>query len=333
MSPFDPFLLSLGWNAFFQKSLGEYGDEKTKIGRLIGQARGHYLLQVTSEFVLEAVLSSKDRHKASVAADFPAVGDWVTYSLEEGSEQAQILQVLNRKNSIQRRRPGSKHDVQLMAANVDYMLIVSSLNEDFNLDRLGRYIELAEKSAVTPVLLLTKADLCPSYEKYVGSFKARFENVEVFLLSNQDVQSIDQLQKFFALGMTSILLGSSGVGKSTLANYLLGAESLKTGSVTSESRGRHTTTSRNLLVTRWGGLVIDTPGMQGIANLGQEDARKKDFSEIESVILQCKFTNCQHKSEPSCAVKGALKNGSLSEERWNEYLEATVGSQQRKNRR
>jgi ribosome biogenesis GTPase len=170
---------------------------------------------------------------------------------------------------------------------------------------------------VTPVLLLTKSDLCLHPQDYIAKIKSQFPSVKSFAISDRDPASFEALQVFFSQGKTSVLVGSSGVGKSTLCNFLIGVDAQKTSEVSTYSRGKHTTTARSLLVTRWGGLVIDTPGMQEIAFVGE--VVTEEFPDIEDLILKCKFTNCRHGADPGCAVMRALKDGSLDLNRWQTY--------------
>ena len=324
MSPVNPFLLSIGWNPFFQASFdngnSDHPANAFALARVVSQGRGNYRVHVGPELILEAVVTGKLHKVAKDGAGFPAVGDWVAITLSDGNRIAEIHRVLERKSLVQRRRVGNRHENQIIAANVDFFIIVTSLNEDFDLDRLGRYIALGQESGVTPVLLLTKADLCPNPQEYTAKIKSQFPDVKSFTISDRDPASFEALHVFFSPGMASVLVGSSGVGKSTLSNFLIGADAQKTSGVGNDSRGKHTTTARSLLITRWGGLVIDTPGMQEVAVVGEVVA--DDFPDIEDLILKCKFTNCRHGGDPGCAVVRALKDGSLDPNRWQSYLKA-----------
>ena len=318
------FLKSLGWNDFFQKSFDEINSDADLVpGRIISQEKIHYHVQIGPNVVVEAAITGRFRHIAKHAIDFPAVGDWVSciYEQAHGQQKINIHSVLTRKNLIQRKRAGHEDVSQLIAANVDFMLIATSLNEDFDLPRIGRYLAVARESGTSPVLLLTKVDLCKNSLEFIDAIKNEFDKVVVLAISNRDPASLEQIQPFFASGNTCVLLGSSGVGKSTLTNFLLGINLQKTQDLSSESKGRHTTTARNLLVTRWGGLVIDTPGMKDISVLAPEEELQKNFSDIEELTVQCKFSDCRHKSEPGCAISGAIKSGKLEAERWSDYLE------------
>ncbi len=322
MSSSNPFLLSLGWSDFFQASFdaveGGRPSGAFAPGRIVSQGRGNYRVLVAAEVVLEAVVTGKLHKAAKDGAGFPTVGDWVAISLGQGNRKAEIHRVLERKSLIQRRRVGNVRETQSIAANVDFLFIVTSLNEDFDLERLGRYLALGRESGVKPILLLTKTDLCAHPEEYIERVQTEFPGVQFFAISNRDSASLEGLQTYFVPGLTSVLVGSSGVGKSTLSNFLLGVEAQKTSDVSYDSRGKHTTTARYLLTTRWGGVVIDTPGMQEIAVVSEIEVDA--FPDVEELVLRCKFTNCRHAGEPGCAVARALLEGSLPAERWSAYL-------------
>lgn len=321
MSNLNPFLLSIGWNEFFQASFDNGHDDQRQTAfaaaRIVSQGRDSYRVLVKPELNLEAVLTGKLHKISKNGAGFPAVGDWVVISLSEGNPKAEIHRVLDRQSIIQRKRVGNKHQNQIIATNVDFFLIVTSLNEDFDLERLGRYVALGQESGVAPVLLLTKSDLCPQPQDYIKKINSQFPHVQTFAISDRDPNSFEALKVFFTEGKTSVLVGSSGVGKSTLCNFLIGVEAQKTSETSTASRGKHTTTARSLLVTRWGGLVIDTPGMQEVAVVGE--VVTEGFPDIEDLILKCKFTNCRHGADPGCAVVRALKDGSLDPDRWQAY--------------
>lgn len=315
----DPFLRSLGWDDFFQATFDELGAGSLRPARIVGQGKGHYHLQIAPNETFEAAITSRLHAAAREAADFPTVGDWVAYVPGVGKHHATIHHVLKRKSCLQRRRARTPNEMQLIAANVDSMFVVTSCNEDFDLPRIGRYVALAKDSFCAPVLVLSKVDVCAEPEKYLGQLRAEFPTLEIFALSARVPDSIEALRKFFESGKTVVLLGSSGVGKSTLTNELLGTEVQRTQAITAEAKGRHTTTARNLRFTRWGGLVMDTPGMQEIAEVVREEDLQKDFSDVEELTLRCKFTTCQHKNEPGCAIQAALKAGELASERWQAY--------------
>lgn len=324
MTIYEPFLNALGWDDLFQKHFEEIQSPGLFPARIISQGRGHYHIQYADQGVVEASISSRLHKEAKSSGDFPTVGDWVGFTVGRGAEKATIQCVLPRRTSLQRKKSGHISKTQHLAANVDFMFIVTSLNEDFDLPRLGRYLDLGKGSGCEIFFVLTKADLCRDPQIYISQLKNEFgSETKFFLTSSKESASLSVFENFFAVGKTSVLLGSSGVGKSTLTNYFLGTDLQTTGSVSQDSRGRHTTTSRNLLVTRWGGLVIDTPGMQEVSALDSDDTDEaSSFEDIEALRLQCRFTNCRHQNDPGCAVTAALKDKSLSTERWNVYLKA-----------
>ncbi|WP_413578020.1 ribosome small subunit-dependent GTPase A [Bdellovibrio sp. HCB290] len=324
MSTYSPFLSSLGWNDFFQASFDKVSESGLYPARIIGQGRGHYYLQVTANDVLEGVISTRLFKASKAADDFPTVGDWVAFTPSQGQAKAEIHHVLSRQSYLGRRRSGNENKTQHLASNVDHLLVVTSLNEDFDLERIGRYLEIGKDSGASTHILLTKLDLCAHPEEYVQKIRNEFGDIEIFLISSLQPQSMDELKKFFIFGKTSVLLGSSGVGKSTLSNYLTASDGQVTGELGIDSKGKHTTTSRNILRTRWDGLVIDTPGMQEVLAIKNdtEESSSRDFSDVEQLTLECKFTNCRHQNDPGCAISAALKANTLSTERWAAYQKA-----------
>ncbi len=320
----NPFLKNLGWDDFFQESFNEKSEPHHFPGRVVNQGKGHYHVQIGLQAIIEASITSKLRHTAKTSLDLPGVGDWVSLTTGQGTTKASIQNVLQRKTLVQRKRAGPSQEAQLIVANVDFIFLTTSLNEDFDTDRLLRYLALAQESGAQPILLLTKMDLCQNLGHYTRQLGSQFDDVEIVKISSHDALSIENLKKFFAPGKTSVLLGSSGVGKSTLTNDLLGSESQKTQGLSGEAKGRHTTTSRNLFITRWGGLVIDTPGMQEIAATEPSELHQMQFLEIEELMLQCKFTNCRHGNDPGCAISAGLKKGTLAPALWDKYKKNKV---------
>lgn len=317
----DTFLTSMGWNSFFQSNFDKMTEPGLLPARIVSQGRGHYYIQISAEEILEAVITSQLHAVAKTSGDFPTVGDWVAFGLGHGRDKANIHHVLERSSSLHRKRSGKADKIQHLAANAEAMMIVTSLNEDFDIARLGRYVSLSKDSGADVHFILTKTDLCENPNEYIQKLSAEFPGIDSYLITSKDSTSMDVLRKFFTLGKTAVLLGSSGVGKSTLTNYLSGQDLQKTGALAIESRGRHTTTSRNLLFTRWGGMVIDTPGMQEILATDSDEGRV-DFSDIDNLALRCKFTTCRHQNDPGCAIQAGLKDGTLSADHWAGYLKA-----------
>lgn len=247
---------------------------------------------ITAEGEYLAKVSGKFRYQAAHPSDFPAVGDFVMAGGIGKGTQAVIHQVLPRKSVFMRKAAGSDRKEQLVATNIDIVFLCMALNQDFNVRRLERYLSIAWDSGAKPVVVLTKSDIC---------------------------EDIEEKLPYLSAGTTAAFLGSSGVGKSTLVNRLLGEERLATGDIRNDDKGRHTTTHRELLFLPDGGMVIDTPGMR---ELGMWDAKSgidRTFSDIEELALQCRFRDCTHTVESGCAVQKALKNGTLSKERMQSY--------------
>jgi ribosome biogenesis GTPase len=329
MDQYD-FLRVLGWDDGCENFWREISSAGFIPGRVIGQEKTLYRVQFSKEVISPAAVTGKIWHDQESTGDLPAVGDWVACTLGTIEEGALIQQVFPRKTTLQRKRPGTNPIMQLIATNVDYMFIVTSLNEDFNIRRIERYLKMARDAGTKPVLLLTKSDLSNNRQEVLESLSKEFSDLASHFISKEDPSSMDALKPYFEMGRTSVLLGSSGVGKSTLVNFLTGSSSQKTQGVSHDSKGRHTTTSRHLLLTQWGGMIIDTPGMREIS---VQDDEVVDFSDVEEVFLKCKFSDCQHKTEPGCAVHKALKDQSLSQARWSTYLtRATQKNDSRKDR-
>jgi ribosome biogenesis GTPase len=254
--------------------------------------------------------------------------------LPDQSDRGVIHQICPRKSIIQRKQVGSSADMQILSTNVDYVFVTTSINEDLNYRRIERYLAVAWESGSVPVILLTKADICP--EKIldlVSDVQREFPGVPVHTLSKNDFARADFLAEYLKKGKTSVFIGSSGVGKSTLVNFLIGHEQIKTQDVReSDGKGRHTTTSRSLYVNCYGGLIIDTPGMRELQLSDHAEGVRTQFSDIEDIIKKCRYSDCQHQTEPDCAIKEALFDESISEVRWKSYqkLEAEVRHGMRK---
>lgn len=313
-------LCPLGWNTFFEDQLQSSIFCGPLIGRVAIENKTNYVvLCETGEYVAEA--TGRLFYMATSDAELPKVGDWVLMS-ETDANRAIIHQVLERKSVISRRAPGKKAEEQVLATNVDRLFIVQGLDDNFNLARLERYLTLAQN--VEPVIVLNKADLCPDLPKVVARVKERIKNVPVLAVSatqSQLATRLEALTSFIASGTTIAFVGSSGVGKSTLINSLLQEERLATGATrATDSKGRHTTTRRELVVLPAGGILIDTPGMRELQLWGSEDQLEEAFEDIGAYIGRCKFGNCTHTDEPGCAVKAALGAGEISMAHWDNYL-------------
>ena len=315
------FLNSFGWNESFEASLREILAEGAlpdlSIARLIGQERSFYRAQFSASEVHQATLMNRTRNQKKTGEDLPAVGDWVLCA-KQGKE-FEIRHVLKRRSTLKRLRPTNKTVVQMMACNVDYVLLAVSLHGPLDLSRILRYLEICRDSGAEPVLVLTKSDLVSDRVAISETLAQEFPKLTYVFITQENTDSFALLKPYFKAGTTSVLIGSSGVGKSTLFNFLVGTEAQKTQTVSNDAKGRHTTTSRTLTPTIWGGLVIDTPGMMDVLSSEDEDAVEEDFADIETLGLTCRFTNCEHGKEPGCSIQKALKDGSLAKEHWEKY--------------
>jgi ribosome biogenesis GTPase / thiamine phosphate phosphatase len=314
-------LSELGWDETFARHFAEWADKRdVRPGRVAIEF--NYLYRVYGEEgELEAMLSGRIKHHASSRSQLPAVGDWVVVRRQPGHDRGAIVAVLPRRSRFSRRTAGQITDEQVVAANVDVVFIVMALDADFSLRRLERYLLLARESGASAVVLLTKPDLCPDVTARAADVAGVAGDAPVHVLSPKFNQGVEQVGEYLRRGRTGALLGSSGVGKTTIINRLIGADVRKTRDVReSDSKGRHTTTHRELIVLPDGGLIIDTPGMRELQLWDVSDAVRETFDDIESLASGCYFTNCRHRDEPRCAVKTAVAAGELSSDRLQSYV-------------
>ena len=258
---------------------------------------------------------------------YPTTGDFVAIQWNPTGD-SMIYETLKRESSFSRTASTSdrnhklhnQHE-QLVAANFDYVFIIQSLNNTFNLHRIERYLSLAWESGGVPVIVLTKSDLVSNVQEYIEQVENIAFGVEIYAVSCVTKQGLDNLEKYFSKGNTIVFLGSSGVGKSTLVNTLYGKEVMKTSEIREEdSRGRHTTTSRNLIMLPNGAMLIDTPGMRELGMWDAESGISKTFQDIEKYLGMCKYSNCTHTNEPGCKILEAIEKGEIQKERFDEYL-------------
>ncbi|MBM0744950.1 ribosome small subunit-dependent GTPase A (plasmid) [Phormidium sp. CLA17] len=312
-------LEQLGWSDRYAHSLKPYCEQAFAVGRVAVEYRQTYLLY-TEQGEQLAEVSGKLRHQTTDLQDFPAVGDWVVIQSRPTDHRATIHAILPRMSKFSRKVAGSKTEEQVIAANVDTVFIVSGLDGDLNLRRIERYLILAWESGANPVIVLNKADLCLQVAQQVAAVEAIAIGVPVIALSAAQQQGMDALQPYLQSGQTIALLGSSGVGKSTIANQLNG-EPIQTVQAVrqGDDRGKHTTTHRQLILLPSGALMIDTPGMRELQVWSGTEGLPETFPEIETLAQQCHFRDCQHQQEPGCAVQQALVDGHLDQGRFLNY--------------
>ena len=286
-------------------------------GRITAQYKDYYRVRVEEREML-AEISGKLRHQAEEKYEYPVVGDFVEMDRNNDQEGTAIIQsILPRSSLFLRREAGNSHQAQPIAANIDIVFICMSLNRDFNLRRLERYLSIAWDSGSKPVVVLTKSDLVENGEERRWEAERVAMGVDVLVTSSMKEDGYQTILPYLEQGVTVALIGSSGVGKSTLINRLLGEEHLPTGELRNDDKGKHITTRRELFVLENGACVIDTPGMRELG-LEQADVGKV-FEEIEELAKECRFSNCQHQEEPGCAVKKAIQEGRLEEGRLASY--------------
>lgn len=319
MSSDRNFLVNYGWNGFFESHLAEIISDGLKIGRIICEERNLYRIQFSQENKVWGQVTGKKQFEATSREDFPAVGDWILAKSSGADGRVIIQEILPRKSTLKRKQVGSS-DGQILSTNVDYGFITSSLNHDLNIRRIERYVTLIKDAGVEPVILLTKADLAEQAEQFRQQVQKSFPALQVYAISQDAFEKAGFFKELLKPGTTSVFLGSSGVGKSTLVNYLIGEQRLKTQGIREDDdKGRHTTTSRQLFVSRFGGLVIDTPGMRELQLLDHEEGLSSQFEDIEALFQRCRFSDCRHETEPGCAVIAALEQETLESERWQSY--------------
>lgn len=315
-------LAAFGWTERQQTEAATYSSQGLVPGRIVGEHRTHYQV-ATSDGEISAEASGSLRNSAKQRSDLPGVGDYVAFRPATGDGPATIEAVLTRRSALIRKASGERRP-QLLASNVDVVFIVMGLDGDFNLARLKLFLELVHGSGADPVIVASKADLSADPAEAARQISEVAPGVPVHVIAARDGIGIDDLEAYFHPDKTIVLVGSSGVGKSTLINRWLGREAQATQSVRDhDDRGRHTTTHRQLFIRPDGGSIIDTPGVRGLEIWEPAEKTAVDsFEDIDALAAKCKFRNCRHDSEPACAVRAAIARGELDADRLASFTAA-----------
>ena len=311
----------LGFDDWFKQRSAGLLQPGHSIARVTAVDRGAFLIRNQDEETY-AELAGKFRFAIQSAIDLPCVGDWVCVQCHAAGGPAIIHNVVPRKTFLRRKCPGKTVDFQMIAANIDVAFIVQACQYDFNIRRLDRYLVMANEGHVEPRIVLTKTDLVSpeKLEQTMAQIKCAGISSQILALSNTTGFGIVDFKNLLAQGKTYCLLGSSGVGKTSLINRIIGRDAFDTKAVSGTGEGVHTTERRHLLVLDCGAMLIDTPGMRELGLLGTSDGMDETFAEIQASSLNCRFSNCTHTGEPGCAVLMAVESGELSEDRYHRYL-------------
>jgi len=313
-------LADLGYNDSFETERIHSGLINYSVGRIIAEYKEAYRVKGTDIEYL-AKITGKHMFTATIREDYPAVGDWVAF--EALSDKTAIIRGILSRKTILKKKYSNKQDNQIIATNIDVAFITESTDRDYNLNRIERYLVLATEGSITPVILLNKIDLISDIEKNekIDQLKNRFKNVDILVTSALSDQGLEDLRSYITKGKTYCFLGSSGVGKSSLINTLLGKNEIKTNEIsTSLGKGKHTTTAREMYFLNNGGIVIDNPGTREVGISDSSAGLDNVFDEIADLSRSCKYTNCTHMHEPGCAVLEAVENKTLDEDKYSNFV-------------
>ena len=311
----------LGLDRWLADKASELCGPDLSLARITAVDRGRYLIR-GEDAEVPAELTGKFLHLAETSTELPCVGDWVCLRYRDAGTHASIHHLLPRRSFLRRKAAGRDVEFQMIAANIDVAFIVQSCHFDFNLRRLERYLVMARDGHIEPVVLLTKIDLVApeELEHLISQIRLMGIDAKIVCVSTVTGVGIDQVRELMATGKTYCLLGSSGVGKTTLINSLIGENALETGGVSHTGEGRHTTTRRQLIVLEQGGLLIDMPGMRELGMLGAGEGIEETFAHISELARSCRYPDCRHDHEPGCAVRAAIERDELSKDHLQNYL-------------
>lgn len=330
-------LRDLGWNDFFEKAFMKVARDPWIPARLIRETKINFSALCEGGGEIDCVVGGKVWHEAACDAELPAVGDWVAIELGAGENDEHLIRArLPRQTCFSRKAPGKSSEEQVMAANVDVVVVVTDAGSDFNLRRMERYFTIVRKSGARCVVLVNKSDLLdpPTNERARADIQALAPEALVYVTSATRREGLEVLQSHLAPGITLTMVGSSGVGKSTLVNQLVGDDWLWTGEVNERTgKGRHTTVARELVVLPDGGMLVDNPGIREVQMWTDEETLRESFADVEALTRQCRFRDCKHRGDRGCAIEAAVEAGHLDPKRYRGYLRLDEEIEELKRRR